>query len=538
MLGTGLICLAGGLSAKVLAPRLEVVPVPAIAVPVQPVGPAPAIHLDPIRDRAPSRTVRRSLAVPDNGGLAVGGVDRLKLLFGDRISGRFLGFNEEGALMWKSPASKRPLELDAGSLARVELADRPVPETSRTHTCRLVMANEDELMGDLVEVKPGEKKGDATVILNTWYAGRLEIPLGMIQSIAPGVKGSRVVYSGPDSIRGWANGNTSSGAIQMKAQRQMGNVPFNGPVAPGVHADAANAVARIAGNRPAVNLPGWRYSKGTFHSQRSGAMLARNFELTDKVRIDFNLAWDNYFSFAFNFFTDKFSQYQGHGYQLRLDTSNAYLYRTSPSRGTENVGSNGRSGLSSGRGKARVSIFVDKDEKSFTLRLNDRLIKTWKDAKGFNGRGDGIIFISRNSQPIRISEIEITEWDGRLPEGGSARGDGKADFVEFTNKDNLSGTLVGIKRGRLSIDAGFDDPVEVPMERVGRIDLKSRAESIPSTPIRATLRNRGKLSYTLKGWADGKVRIVSPMFGEVAVDESMFSAIEFNLGKPRVESED
>ncbi|SVC06914.1 uncharacterized protein METZ01_LOCUS259768, partial [marine metagenome] len=155
------------------------------------------------------------------------------------------------------------------------------------------------------------------------------------------------------------------------------------------------------------------------------------------------------------------------------------------------------------------------------------------------GKGKGLMFVTRNSTPFRISGIQIIEWDGNLPKGNNAAaGDGKADFVEFINQDSLSGQVLSLKRGRLEIDAGFGDPVEVALERIGRIDLKSRGGSVPEMPVRALFRDRGSLSFTLGEWAQGKVKLNSPAFGLVTMDEGIFSTLQFNLGKPRNEDED
>ena len=187
------------------------------------------------------------------------------------------------------------------------------------------------------------------------------------------------------------------------------------------------------------------------------------------------------------------------------------------------MGSNGRSGLGTSQSQARISIYVDKAKKEISLLINGRLIKTWRELAGreFNGKGRGLMFVTRNSTPVRISGIQIAGWDGNLPKGNNvAAGDGKADFVEFINQDSLSGQVLSLKRGRLEIDAGFGDPVEVALERVGRIDLKGRGGSVPEMPVRAVFRDRGKLSFTLGEWAQGKVKLNSPVFGTVSVDEA------------------
>lgn len=497
-------------------------------------GAAAVIKVDPIPKKTPSRILRRPLTIPNTRARIPKGMDKLKLLIGDQLTGSFLGYTGTG-LQWRHPSIQQALTLNGDSLARLILSERPKSGNFRRHTCRVVMVNDDELFGDLIELRPVAGK-DMIVVFDTWYAGRLEIPLKMVRSISPGVTGTRVIYVGPDNANGWATGNSSSGDLQIRGGLKGKPMPFNGPVP----ANPADVVARIAGQAPAIKTVGWRYSKGAFHSMGSGAMIGRNFDLSDKVQIEFDVHWSGYFSLGVNLYTDKFNQYSGNSYQLRLDRSNAYMYRTSPKRGSENMGSNGRSGLGTNLTKARVSIYIDKNKKEISLLINGRLIKTWREVAGreFNGKGKGIMFVTRNSTPIRITDIQIEEWDGNLPKGNNAvAGDGKADFVEFINQDSLSGQVLSLKRGRLKIDAGFGDPVEVALERIDRIDLKSRGGIVPEMPVRSALRDRGKLSFTLENWAEGRVKLNSPVFGPVMVNESVFSTLEFNLGKHRNEDD-
>ncbi len=508
----------------------------ALVRPVIVQGAAAVIKVAPIQKKTPSRMLRRPLTTQIPPSASSKGLDKVKLLIGDQFTGSFLGYAPDAGLQWRHPSIKQALSLNGDSLARLVLSERPKSTNVRRHTCRVVMVNDDELFGDLIQLRPAEG-GDMMLVLNTWYAGRLEIPVKMVRSISPGVTGSRVIYAGPDNANGWATGNSSSGDLPQQQQLGGKAIPFNGPVP----ANPADAVAKIAGQVPSTRSVGWRYSKGAFHSQGSGAMIGRNFALPDTAQIEFDVHWSGFFSVGLNLYTDKFNQYSGNSYQLRLDRSNAYMYRTSPKRGSENMGSNGRSGLGTSQSKARVSVCVDKAKKEISLLINGRLIKTWRELAGreFNGKGKGLMFVTRNSTPVRISGIQITEWDGNLPKGNNAAaGDGKADFVEFINQDSLSGQVLSLKRGRLEIDAGFGDPVEVALERIGRIDLKSRSGSVPEMPVRALFRDRGSLSFTLGEWAQGKVKLNSPIFGPVTMDESIFSTLEFNLGKPRNEDED
>jgi len=179
---------------------------------------------------------------------------------------------------------------------------------------------------------------------------------------------------------------------------------------------------------------------------------------------------------------------------------------------------------------------VDKPKKTIALMMDGKLIHKWVDrAAKFAGKGNGLLFTSRNSYPMRLSNFRISEWDGNLPEpGANNHGNGKDDFVQFTNDDNVHGQAKGIKDGKLMMKMKF---AEVPLELKTISLLELANPRVTSTPkpseVRARMRSHGQLTLKMENWVDGKVRVRSPYFGTADFDPAVFEKLDFNRHVPR-----
>ena len=140
----------------------------------------------------------------------------------------------------------------------------------------------------------------------------------------------------------------------------------------------------------------------------------------------------------------------------------------------------------------------------------------------------------RQTYPIRLSNIKLSEWDGQLPADVKVTTESlKEDFIQLANDDTLTGKLVDIKRGHMNFKPGFSDAIPIPLMRVNLIRL-AEPKTAPTeikNPVRATLKGRGQITETLKEWKDGKLHLTSPTFGETVIDANAIESIQFNLEK-------
>ncbi|MFL2942659.1 MAG: hypothetical protein ACJZ68_03700, partial [Limisphaerales bacterium] len=144
--------------------------------------PAP-LQQDPavgLRDLKPVRSadaaqVTRSVA-PEKQKKQSDQEDRLKLLGGGSLDGKFLGFHE-GRVRWANSAFGAPVSVDAGAVDSVRVKQPALP--LKVADCRVTLVTGENVIGSLKSLN------EQALVLETWYAGELTIPRRAIQLVEP-----------------------------------------------------------------------------------------------------------------------------------------------------------------------------------------------------------------------------------------------------------------------------------------------------------------------------------------------------------------
>ena len=462
---------------------------------------------------------RRPLSVPNTTIPALNNrkqVEAIYLINGDSLQGKFISFDEKGGLVWRHPNIKPDLKIDTKQIARVTFAPRP--KTAAKHMrSRVSLANGDQLAGDLAELT------DKQLLLNTWYAGKITIDRNAVRTLVPGEIPLAVFYEGPREAKQWtfSNPNKGAGAPIPFGNNRRAQIP-------------PAALQRMQAMRNGQ----WTLKDGAFQSTGSSAQVGRQFpKMGDQTNLEFDIAWGGSLSLSVNLYTDDLKNYnQGNTYSMRLSQTSAYLYKYESAPGrrrSSRIGNTVRYNLSNIKQEARISIRVDKTKKLIVLVINGKQIEKWNDTGKFAGKGKGLLFSSRTTNPMRLSNIRLSEWDGQTPaEVKPTPKNIKEDFIQLANDDTLSGTLLDIKRGQMNFKPDFSDSIPIPLRRVSLIRMATgKAPAAAPNPIRATLSGRGQITATLKQWKDGKVTLSSPTLGETIIDASAIESIQFNLDK-------
>ena len=440
--------------------------------------------------------------------------ENVQLLDGDIFHGKFIGYDPKKGVQWRHPHITPDMQIKPASVARVTFEGTTLPRAAIDHSCNVELANGDSLSGELVSMDNGK------LVVKTWYAGSLTINRSALKSLAPGYTAAKTIFEGPESAKNWSFVNANNGLVARPVP--AGAVP--NPLKQGL----------------AANSGSWKYTDGAFECTTSGAMVGRQMkDIPDRTSIEFDVEWASYLNLYVNIFTDSLNSYSScNAYSLRLNQTYAYLYRYSRTRGSQRVGSNIRINLTSLKNRATIALKVDKKNSIIALYVNGKFTTKWKDVNAeFAGKGKGLLFSSRSANPIRISQIRVSEWNGNLPgQNKASTGDGKEDFVMFNNEDSITGSLVGIKEGQMKFKTSFAE-LPIPLENVDIIHLsKEGIQSMPIPPgsMGATLKDgKGRLTFKIEQWKDGKITVISPAFGRTIIDSTALKSVEFNLDKPR-----
>ena len=412
--------------------------------------------------------------------------EHVQLLNGDLFRGKFIGYDPVKGMRWKHPHIDSELLIAPKSVAKLAFAMTSPPTNARRQTCKIKLVNGDSLSGELLRMENGK------LVLDTWYAGELTINQNAITSLVPGHTKDKVFFSGPTDKKNWTQTN---------------------------------------GN--------WKFQNRSFSTASSGAMLGRHIDNTPKrAAIDFEIDWASSLSLYVNFRTDKLKSYSAcNGYCLRLTQTYVYLYRhtfNGAHRGRRLGTSSVRINLNGANRNARVSIRVDEHNRLIALYINDKFISKWVDTGGFAGKGNGLLFSSRTTNRIGLSQIRISEWNGNLSgQNKTVSGNAKDDFALFTNDDSISGNLKSISDGQMKIKTSFGE-LSVPLEKVDVIYMaKENAKATPASTQAAhlSLHRKNTMTIQINEWKDDKVTLQSPVFGKAILEAAAIQSATFNLGR-------
>lgn len=417
------------------------------------------------------------------------------LLFrnGDLLTGQLESITPTNGLRWRHADAPAAMQFTPGALAEVHLGAQPAPPAGSPNFCFVRLTNGDELSGNLTSLNARE------LVLDTWFAGPLTLPRARVAALRPAGGAPRAIFAGPDGMDGWTHGKGL----------------------PGV-----------------ANAGEWHFLNGAFVAAQS-ASIARDVKLPPESSMEFDLAWRGTFALAIALYTDSLQPVRLADtakeppfcpfYSLQV---NSYSTQVLLVRQNEPIRQIGMAIIPTLQqtNQARIAIKSSREQKSLTLLINGVVAKQWVDPEGFAARGTGIRFVHQGQGPLRLANLRITEWDGRLDEHVAPLvANVKDDVARLVNRDSVVGQVIEWKDGKFRL-ATASGPIEVPIERIAQLDLATeRSQPAPLQPgeIRAFFAGRGSLTFALESWTEKAVRVNSTSFGKAEIAPRAFSRIVF-----------
>ena len=445
------------------------------------------------------------------------------MLNGDVITGKFVKFDPKLGLVWEAANIKPALQINPEAIDHVTFTGSAPAQPTQS---RVILSNGNTLSGQL------DLADTQRVMMSHTPAGQIEFKRTHLKAIIPATSGAgKVIFSGPSSEEDWVFGsskNIMGGGGNLLLGR---GAP---PIQPGK-----------------VTAGKFEFKAGTITSTSAGASAGRKVEFPDKALIEFDVDWStpgrnsSYFSLNVNLFTDNLkSPSNGSSYALKLSQTGANLTRQSKRNGdfmSDRLGSNTRVNLTGIGSRVRYSLRTNKKTRSFILSINGVRIANWKDKETFAGKGDGLLFTSRASAPLKVSNIRISQWDGSKPIGATDTTiSPKQDTIRLINDDTVTGAITGIGDGKVKIKSSFGE-VDIPWANSRLIQFAKSAQGtginkMEKGIVRATLKDAGILDFKLISWTEDKLEVESPIFGKAILNGAMIDSVTFNAGDKRNKS--
>lgn len=425
------------------------------------------------------------------GGSDAESMDLLQFDNKDGIHGTLVSYSEgEYGLKWRHEHVKDPILFSLANVSKIKLATRKA--VADTTGASVTLSNEDVLMGKIVSLD-GEK-----LVLDTWYAGRINIEKVMIKAIHPGTKGSTAIFEGPSDLASWTVQNHG-------------------------------------------NLQAWKFRNNALYALQAYPIGRMIDKMPDSVDIEFEVAWRGYPQFIFAFLTDNLQQYYGNCYMLQVSNTSVHMYRCNRNGNQQSLGNaNVQEFANATNGKAKLNIMVDKENKSIVLMVNDKVVKQFAASSGFSGLGKGILFQPQTQGNFKLSKIRVSSWGGKLPsEGGATTGEGTDDTIRFVNGDKVTGSLLSIADGTAEFKTSYAT-LTIPVERVVAVsmapDNMERARRNKSD-VKASFASGGAVTVQMASVGSSKLKGSSENFGMVTMPVAAFKSLEFNIYKEKEEAE-
>ncbi len=412
--------------------------------------------------------------------------DLLQFLDGSSLHGRLEAVDPARGVVWRHPAARGPIEFRPANLAWIRF-EHALPVTNRVvPDCRFRFHNGDEIPGRLVSLD-GEK-----VEFQTWFGGRLQAARSTVDRLLFSSRGFDVLYEGPNGMEDWKQGK---------------------------------------------GVAAWQFRDGALTARTVGS-IGRDFKLPERSALSFDLAWNGQFNLMVTYYTsvlDRFD-YTSSSYMFSIGYGYLSLQRIQANFGTAIMGQVLLQDMQR-RNRMRLELRASRPEQTIAVLVDGVLVQKWHDMQGFAGAGTGVAFFAQQNGPsVRVSNLRLTEWDGRFEADVLVRTNEPpptSDLTFLVNGDRAQGAIRSIRDGKVGLMLG-ERALDIPLGRVTHVVLSGGVtNTAPRDPweIRAFFAHGGTLAFTLDRWSEGEMGGRNGNFGAFTFDPRSVRQLQFNLDR-------
>ncbi len=410
----------------------------------------------------------------------------LELLDGSTLHGRLRSIDAKTGVSWESPQAKRPFEITPDNIAAIRFLHPDKSPVRRSDPiAQFRLANGDEFFGNLISLSETEAE------VQTTFGGKFKTPRSTLSSIRFFSKGAAPIFEGPTGLDGWTLGKAQS-----------------------------------------TNT--WIYRDGAFIANSSGT-IGRDLNLPTASRLQFDLAWTAPFNLLFSFYTGAFDgfNYNNSCYMFYITLGNISLQRINAGAGSSTMGRTETIGEMLTKKNAHLEFRANKADGTLEILVDGRLANRWKDTAGWVGSGSGILFYAQNDSAITLSNLKVSEWDGRPGDEGTTNAPSNVDQIFLANSDSVSGKLASIAAGTVKFTSS-SAALEIPLPRVTQVLFSgAKTNSAPrnSWEVQVALAGGGTISFDLENWGPEKIVGQNKHFGKISLNSPSVRLMKFNADK-------
>ena len=409
---------------------------------------------------------------------------------GDALPGSVVTLVPGEELRWAHPDTVKPIVFRTQNLAQITNRVTKQVKEQGDRPCFVQFTNMDSMSGDLVSL-------DATnLVLRTWYSGELAVPRNRVRLIRPIPTHFKTLFTGPRGMDGWTSGDVSIEGAGV-----------------------------------------WSYANGAFYATKA-ASIARIVDLPDKSTLEFDIAWRETFNIAVALYTDYLHPISlrnkdtepdfGGFYSLQINPRTVNLLHVTKTQPLRYLGPLALR-VFDGKNKSHIAIKCDKARSSVSLFVDGEMVKQWIDDRGFGGEGRGIRLVHQGLGSARLSNLRVTEWDGRFESPPSLPPNSAQDLTLVSTGHRVFGSIQTIGPEGVAMQSGNGVRL-IPWRDAVHVELApvKAAKLTPSPGLeRAWFDARRFVKIRLEKWEGGRIIGTNANFGRISFDASAFRQVEF-----------
>lgn len=412
--------------------------------------------------------------------------DRLSFQNGDLVTGTILEMDAEDRIIVATPDAPAPLRLRADTLAFADFDQEP-PEKKMHERVNL-------LNGDVLPGKVTAMDGQQ-ILLQTWYAGDLQIPRQSVRSVDFGMAPSKLAYEGPGGPEGWLNNSE------------------------------------------------WRFTSTGISSTGRGT-IARPKILPANFILRFKFSWISMPNLRFYFCDDLMKEIGiTNRYYFELNRGGMQIKRQAADakRTYFQIFESKRLPPSFDNNDVEIELRVDRTNRLLYVYIDGELEGRFTDLVDQVPDGSGIMLLSGASRDTKniISSIEIFHWDA-VSQLHRAEGheDKTKDAIITTDSQRYPGDareLVtdGDERFIVLKNPHANDLLRVPVARTSVLYLRhEKSPTKTAAGLTLELANRGQLHLDEPRLQDGVLQGHHPMLGNISLKREALLRIQAPESSP------
>ena len=408
--------------------------------------------------------------------------DEITLKNKDLFIGKVIAL-KDGFIELNSPHSEAPLKIINKDLVQLNFAETDTGELPKNSQI-LNLRNGDHFPGEITSLS------ETHLGFKTWFAGTLEVPRTLVDSVHFGVTPQRTISRGPKNIKDWFQDNDR----------------------------------------------GWSISDGVMTSSKA-AFIGKNLSLTENFIFSVNLAWKTTPSLRIHLCSDQLkptNKKVGDSYMITVNTSGIDVKRMIPESNTGRTLITHSTNLQNkGSKKIHLELRANRKTRSLQLYLDGNKLEQGIDPEE-PPSGTHILFQSLSSTRgnTLISDLVIQEWDASTQHQRIEPRDGDdKDTLSVDDGDRFSGKIISYDPAQPSplfeVESPLSPtPIQIPLEHCSVMYFAKGEESPPAEgQYQLDLRTGGQL--TLTGIRLGKEKLAAshPWLGDLQVSRRIMQSI-------------